>query len=829
MPTFSRAMAAGVSPRYFAWSTAIGVSTATLASITLVASQAPPIPTSTTAASTGASAKAAYAIATTVSKKESGWSCSASTRSMYGATSLKARTNCSSLTGSPSRLIRSVMDSRWGLVNRPDAQAGGDDQRLDHPGRRRLAVGAGEVDRRVAPLRVAEHLHERLDAVEGRVEPGLGPTAEQRVLGLGVGLGQPRLCRLVLRDLGHRGESRPAADHQHARRGRELLPFDLMRRVSRAAVAVALLLGVYLLAAAVLVTLSRSRCTRSGTATPTPWSASSSASSSSPRWVSPPGSVAATGRGGAARRRPRRRLAPTAVAPRSGPGHTVGTRAARRDPAGAEVNAAVRSSAAARAAAGAPDHVPRRTARDGTDLAAAALGARPRARALQPPAHRPGGITYRGREALTGVVDRFGERSLVGRTLPGLRRVYLSLTAGLHRQQELEADDVAAEVAGRDAAAAALCRAPRRERRLGALPRGVRRPGARLGQAADRALRGLPVGPRRAPAPGGAGQLPHRLRRGPGPGSTATPRSASASPPPRAARRRRRAGTDAGDRAAGQAERDLFDLQEWMYRATLLDAEPWSVLLHGHEPAEVRARAEVLYRAAEEAGARHGQPGHRGRQRPRATAGPLGQAAPDGRPPARTSGAPRPSWSPPPCDEALMSVAGRSAALAWDAEPRSSTPPGQLDSRRRGRAGAGVRGPGDAGRLAGGLGVGLDYVPEFPAVDAARGARGSRRCGCWRRWRRSPVTRHLFLVVLNHGVLLRRGRTPATTSAWWTGGTAPGRRCSAASSRSPAATSSPSRDHLAAVGADRLGHGRARRADRRPTLTFTCTDGSTWT
>ena len=119
MPTFSRAMAAGVSPRYFAWSTAIGVSTATFASITLVASQAPPMPTSTTAASTGASAKAAYAIPTTVSKNDSGWSCSPSTRWVYGATSLNARTNASSLIGSPSRLIRSVIDSRCGLVNRP--------------------------------------------------------------------------------------------------------------------------------------------------------------------------------------------------------------------------------------------------------------------------------------------------------------------------------------------------------------------------------------------------------------------------------------------------------------------------------------------------------------------------------------------------------------------------------------------------------------------------------------------------------------------------------------------------------------------------------------
>ena len=59
IPAFSTAMVTASSPRYLAWSTAIGSTTATSASITLVASQLPPIPTSTTATSTGASAKAA--------------------------------------------------------------------------------------------------------------------------------------------------------------------------------------------------------------------------------------------------------------------------------------------------------------------------------------------------------------------------------------------------------------------------------------------------------------------------------------------------------------------------------------------------------------------------------------------------------------------------------------------------------------------------------------------------------------------------------------------------------------------------------------------------
>ena len=119
IPAFSPAMVTGSSPRRCAWSTATGSTTATAASATLVASHVPPSPTSTTATSTGASAKAAYAIATTVSKNDSGCGCCASTRSMYGATSLNAVTNCSSVSGSPSTLIRSFIRSTWGLVKRP--------------------------------------------------------------------------------------------------------------------------------------------------------------------------------------------------------------------------------------------------------------------------------------------------------------------------------------------------------------------------------------------------------------------------------------------------------------------------------------------------------------------------------------------------------------------------------------------------------------------------------------------------------------------------------------------------------------------------------------
>jgi hypothetical protein len=59
IPAFSAAMLATSGPRYWTWSRSTGVTTATSASIWLVASQVPPMPTSTTATSTGASAKIA--------------------------------------------------------------------------------------------------------------------------------------------------------------------------------------------------------------------------------------------------------------------------------------------------------------------------------------------------------------------------------------------------------------------------------------------------------------------------------------------------------------------------------------------------------------------------------------------------------------------------------------------------------------------------------------------------------------------------------------------------------------------------------------------------
>ena len=98
------------------WSSPTGSTTAVPASTTLVASQSPPSPTSSTATSTGASAKAAKAIAVSTSKKVIRCGIRESTSSTNGASSSQTSAKRSSLIGCPSRLIRSVTESRCGLV-----------------------------------------------------------------------------------------------------------------------------------------------------------------------------------------------------------------------------------------------------------------------------------------------------------------------------------------------------------------------------------------------------------------------------------------------------------------------------------------------------------------------------------------------------------------------------------------------------------------------------------------------------------------------------------------------------------------------------------------
>ena len=55
-------------------------------------------------------------------------------------------------------------------------------QRVDHPGRRRLAVGPGEVDDGVRALGVPEEVHDLAHRVERGVDVGLGRTREDRLL-----------------------------------------------------------------------------------------------------------------------------------------------------------------------------------------------------------------------------------------------------------------------------------------------------------------------------------------------------------------------------------------------------------------------------------------------------------------------------------------------------------------------------------------------------------------------------------------------------------------------------------------------------------------------
>ncbi len=107
-----------------------------------------------------------------------------STIATYGATSSHARTNASSDSGSPSTEIRSVIDSRWGLVKRP----------VRRPAARSRSSSMREVlvlplvpvrcTDAVGPLRVAEELHGGLDPLQGRVEPGLRPPLQQGALDL---------------------------------------------------------------------------------------------------------------------------------------------------------------------------------------------------------------------------------------------------------------------------------------------------------------------------------------------------------------------------------------------------------------------------------------------------------------------------------------------------------------------------------------------------------------------------------------------------------------------------------------------------------------------
>lgn len=437
-----------------------------------------------------------------------------------------------------------------------------------------------------------------------------------------------------------------------------------------------------------------------------------------------------------------------------------------------------------------------------------------------------GTVTYRGREAIGGVVERFGERSPVGRLFAAYSEVYFSLTGTLSRQQELEADDFSVEVAGRDAAAAALSELPLLgaawehyfEQFVGPVHATGKRPSEffegfahllaapRLQEALASFRTDFDDGPlsRYDSHPPLSSRIT-RIRELPADGVTLDPTPAlELLEHPRAA---------------------LHELQEWMYRASQLEPTAWADLLHGHEPAEVRARAEVLYRAAREAELQEVTLGTvigsvRGRQlaqwvRPHLD-DPSGEDIQETSRELITSAV----------DEALMSVAGVRQTLAWDEEPRFVSPAGgALDSRPVVER---AIQSGDPHVLADWLaqwGVALDYVPDFPVVDPRDALRNQppRVLEAL-----APVAgRHtLFFVVLNHGVLLRRGHA-MDQLVWWTGGMNPGRLLLRRVTERSAADLLAEEgnvwlpwDHIVSV---TVGRGRT----GRPKLIFTGTDGTT--
>ncbi|KRC63381.1 hypothetical protein ASE12_00560 [Aeromicrobium sp. Root236] len=67
-----------------------------------------------------------------------------------------------------------------------------------------------------------------------------------------------------------------------------------------------------------------------------------------------------------------------------------------------------------------------------------------------------GPVTYRGKEAIARVLGELGPDSIVGRLLGLYARLYYAVSHSVSRRQELEADEFSARLAGRGAAASSL-------------------------------------------------------------------------------------------------------------------------------------------------------------------------------------------------------------------------------------------------------------------------------------------------------------------------------------------------------------------------------------
>ena len=73
---------------------------------------------------------------------------------------------------------------------------------------------------------------------------------------------------------------------------------------------------------------------------------------------------------------------------------------------------------------------------------------------------RLGPVVYRGVVNMASVIHHVGPESIFGRLLKAYAKLFLLFAAGVRRRQEIEADRVAAQIAGPDALAAALGELP---------------------------------------------------------------------------------------------------------------------------------------------------------------------------------------------------------------------------------------------------------------------------------------------------------------------------------------------------------------------------------